>query len=244
MKPTPKRLLVVSTTAGYRHGAIAIGEKTLAEFAAQTGAFTLDFVRQPADKAELKTVLSPLAPANLANYDGVVFLCTSGDLPIPDRDGFLNWIKSGKAFIGIHSSTDTFHGWAEFIEMQGGEFDHHGKQNRAEVKVIDADNPATKGLGEIWHLEREELYQFVNLADDNHELLALETHPNEGTPGHYPLAWTRSYGQGRVFYSALGHRDDLWSLDADLKDRVNPVATAKQFRAHILGGMEWALGAQ
>jgi type 1 glutamine amidotransferase len=47
--------------------------------------------------------------------------------------------------------------------------------------------------------------------------------------GDYPQAWYRTYGKGRSFYTALGHRDDIWSND--------PV-----FRAHVLGGIRWALG--
>jgi type 1 glutamine amidotransferase len=50
-----------------------------------------------------------------------------------------------------------------------------------------------------------------------------------GRIGDYPQAWSRSFGRGRVFYTALGHRDDIWSND--------PI-----FRAHILGGIRWALG--
>ena len=47
--------------------------------------------------------------------------------------------------------------------------------------------------------------------------------------GDYPQAWTRTDGRGRIFYTALGHRDDVWSND--------PV-----FRAHVTGGIRWALG--
>jgi type 1 glutamine amidotransferase len=46
--------------------------------------------------------------------------------------------------------------------------------------------------------------------------------------GDYPQAWWRTFGKGRTFYTALGHRDDIWSND--------PV-----FRAHVLGGIRWAL---
>ena len=47
--------------------------------------------------------------------------------------------------------------------------------------------------------------------------------------GDYPQAWSRTYGKGRSFYTSLGHRDDIWSND--------PV-----FRAHVRGGIRWALG--
>ena len=53
---------------------------------------------------------------------------------------------------------------------------------------------------------------------------------------------SRGFGDGRIFYTTLGHREDLWSTDPALKDRLNPVETATQFRSHLLGGIRWALG--
>ena len=58
-------------------------------------------------------------------------------------------------------------------------------------------------------------------------LLALDKHPNDGTPGYYPLAWTRDHGQGRVFYTALGHRED--------------VLESEWYRKHLRGGVLWSL---
>ena len=49
-------------------------------------------------------------------------------------------------------------------------------------------------------------------------------------------------GAGRVFYTSLGHREDLWNADPNLKDRKNPVEVSKQYQAHLLGGIKWALG--
>ncbi len=95
----------------------------------------------------------------------------------------------------------------------------------------------------VFGLALEEIYLFKNYdAGRVHDLLVLDRHPNDRTPGRYPIAWTRDYGKGRVFYTALGHRKDLWDTDPLLKDRKNPVATAEAFRAHILGGIIWALG--
>jgi type 1 glutamine amidotransferase len=60
-----------------------------------------------------------------------------------------------------------------------------------------------------------------------HELLVLNNHPNTGQAGHYPVAWCREFGQGRVFYTALGHNEYVWEMP--------------EFQQHILGGIEWAL---
>jgi len=155
----PKKLLVVTTTTGFRHSSIPTAEKILAQLARDSGEFTVDFVEQPpghpavgfppksspeaseADQAafaaaeaawndKLKAVLQKLSPESLAHYDGVIFASTTGDLPIPDPQGFLNWIKAGHAFIGIHAASDTFHHWPDFAAMLGGEFQHHGPQVR------------------------------------------------------------------------------------------------------------------
>ena len=75
----------------------------------------------------------------------------------------------------------------------------------------------------------EEIYTFQNFtAEKVRLLLYLDRHPNDGAPGLYPLAWARQWGRGRVFYTALGHREDVWS--------------APWFRDHLKGGIEWALG--
>jgi type 1 glutamine amidotransferase len=59
-------------------------------------------------------------------------------------------------------------------------------------------------------------------------LLYAAKHPETGAPGEFPLAWTREHGRGRVFYTALGHRDDVLASD--------------WYGAHLLAGIRWALG--
>ena len=74
--------------------------------------------------------------------------------------------------------------------------------------------------------------------------MTLDKHPNDKTPGDYPVAWTREYGQGRVFYTSLGHREDIW--DANWKDdkgqRKNSPEIANAYQQHVLGGIKWVLG--
>jgi uncharacterized protein len=246
----PKKVLVVTTTTGYRHSSIPTAEKVLAQLAGQSGKFTVEFLRQPAGKADdegwqdkLKQALEKLSPESLKNYDGVIFANTTGDLPIPDKAGFLDWLRSGKAFIGMHSASDTFHGWPEFIEMIGGQFESHGPQVGVECLNLDEHHPATAHLGKSWSIPQEEIYLFKNYnADRVKDLLALDKHPNNKTPGHFPIAWHREFGKGKVFYTALGHREDIWDADPNLRDRKNPVEVSQRYQAHILGGIEWALG--
>lgn len=72
--------------------------------------------------------------------------------------------------------------------------------------------------------------------DRVHELLSIDTErsnlsalPGVERGGDYPQSWERAFGKGRVFYTSLGHRADIWTND--------PV-----FRAHVTGGIRWALG--
>jgi len=245
-----KRLLVVTTTLGFRHDSIPTAERILGQLAARSGAFTVEYVQQPDGPpdsppwtAALRSSLAKLSPQSLAHYDGVIFASTTGELPLPDKPGFLAWIRSGKAFIGIHSAADTLHGWPEYREMLGGEFDKHGAQVGVECRISDPRHPATQGLGPTWKIDQEEIYRFKNYDPSRvHELLTLDRDPNDGTPGHFPLAWCRSYGKGRVFYTALGHREDVWDGEGLQKDRKNTPDVARAFQAHLLGGILWALG--
>jgi hypothetical protein len=248
----PKKLLVVETTTGFRHDSIPTLEKILIQLGKESGEFTVDCVQQPPGRgaeqaAAIKTALEELSPQSLKNYDGVVFASTTGDLPIPDRQAFLDWIKAGHAFIGIHAATDTFHGWPAYLDMLGGEFDHHGNQIDIECVNQDPKNPATAQLGKSWKIKQEEVYQFKKYDPTKvHELLTLDIQPEvrNGTraAGHYPVAWWKEYGKGTVFYTSLGHRDDIIDADPNLKNRVNSVETSQAYQAHLLGGIEFALG--
>ena len=190
----------------------------------------------------LKIALQKLSPASLKDYAGVVFASTTGDLPIPDKQGFLDWIKAGHAFIGIHAASDTFPGWPEYTEMLGGHFKQHGAQVGVDCLNMDPLNPATAPLPKVWSLSQEEVYQFKNYdATKVHELLVMDKHPNDKTPGHYAVSWCKDYGKGKVFYTSIGHREDIIDADPNLKDRKNSVAISQAYQAHLLGGIQWAL---
>jgi type 1 glutamine amidotransferase len=263
----PKKLLVVTTTTGFRHSSIPTLEKVLAQLGKDSGEFTVDFVQQPPGKPNaprnnatdeqkaafktaeaawedaLKTALQKLSPESLKNYDGVVFASTTGHLPIPDPQGLLDWIKAGHSFIGIHAASDTFHDWPGYIDMLGGEFDHHGAQVGVECLNEDPAHPANAAIGKSWTITQEEIYEFKNFDPAKvHELLIMDKNPQTKVPGNFPNSWCKAYGVGKVFYTGLGHREDLIDADPDLKGRINSVETSKIFQAHVLGGIEWALG--
>lgn len=196
--------------------------------------------------AALAHTLKALSPDALREnrIDAVVFCNTSGALPLPDLQGFIDWIHSGGAFIAIHAGSSTFKDVPVFCEMLGGGLDYHDRQVSVTLQAGDYTHPANGSIGNAWSLAQEEMYLIKNYKrDEVRSIWFMGHHPNKPEEtGFFPVSWVRQFGEGRVFYTSLGHREDLWSIDPALPDRINPVDTAAQFRRHLLGGMRWALG--
>jgi uncharacterized protein len=216
-----KKVLVVTVTKG---DSIPVAEKVLAELAEKSGKFDVDYARTDAELAEKMTVSA------LKNYDAVLFASTTGELPLPDKNGFLQWIKDGHAFCGTHAATDTFHNYPAFIEMIGGEFKTHGAQVSVDCLLEDPKHPAAKGFNNQKFTVFDEIYQFKSFDWTKvHAILGMNQHPNEKEkmPGYYGVSWCKDYGKGRVFYTSLGHRVDVWEN--------------KVYQEHVLGGILWAI---
>jgi type 1 glutamine amidotransferase len=155
---------------------------------------------------------------NLANYDALFFF-TSGELPMSaqQKADMLAFIRSGKGFGGVHSATDTFYEWPEYGPMIGGVFNGHPWTHVATVDVEDAEHPVSRALAPAWTIE-EEFYQFRNFSRDNvRVLMTLDTRTVDlqasgvsRTDEDFALTWVKPYGQGRVFYTALGHFEKTW----------------------------------
>ena len=172
------------------------------------------------------------AAESLALFDGVIFASTTGELPIPDLDAFLAWIKSGKAFIGFHAATDTLKSSDAYCEMVGGYFAGHPWNAGGEhgFVVHDPGHPVVAMFPERFRW-KDEIYQYdPRYKPDNlRVLLSLDmaaSTPQE--PWHVPVAWVREYGRGRVFATNFGHNDATW--------------TDPMFKQHMEQGIAWALG--
>jgi type 1 glutamine amidotransferase len=254
---TPKKVLVVTTTTGFRHSSIPTAEKIIAQLGEQSGAFTVEYARvEPNDpqfkgpdgkpdtekvNEAIKQVLAEkMSSAALKNYDAVIFANTTGDLPMPDKQAFIEWVKAGGGFVGMHAASDTFHHFAPYTDMLGAEFKKHEAQVEVDPINQDTECPACRHLPATWKVF-DEIYQFQNFDRAKvHGLLTLDKHPNNKTPGDYPISWCKEYGKGRVFYTSLGHREDVW--DPEAPNRKNPKEVAEAYQKHILEGIKWAVG--
>jgi len=255
-----KHLLVVTVTKGFRHDSIPVAETTIEELGQSTHEWDTDFVKTDEDMA------AKMTPAALKKYDAVVFANTTGVLPLPDPQGFLDYIKAGHGFAAMHSGSDTFHEWpgtpkdtvSPYVEMLGGEFLTHHQQCMITPHIADSSSPALKAVvkmkstaskadmdainvqkensvtdGKVWRIF-DEIYLLKNNNPANvHTLLWLDAYPNDGSPdankpGTHLISWTKSYGTGRVFYTELGHRKEVWH---------DPL-----YQKHITGGLEFVLG--
>jgi len=285
--PKPKKVLVVTTTTGFRHSSIETAERIIEKLGKESGSFAVDFARvtppkapnkpkAPKDsgdaeklkaetakyeaaleqfkeadakyQAELKTYAAEqkrvlgekMSAEALKGYDGVIFANTTGDLPLPDPQAFVDWVKAGHGFVGMHSASDTFHGFKPFVEMIGGEFLTHGAQATVDCLNEDTKHAACKHLPASWTVH-DEIYLLKSFDRSTvHGLLTLDKEPNKKTSGDFPIAWCKEFGKGRVFYTSLGHREDMW--DDEWKDRKNSKEVSKAYQQHILAGIQWSLG--
>ena len=210
-------------------------------------------VRQPPSVNDqvTKVLATYMSAASLANYDAIYFDSTVGELPFPDKDAFFKWVADGHAVIANHAGSDSMHQTPEYAKMLGGEFMIHGQQAVGTIVNFDAKHPATANWGAFREVY-EELYMFrANNYDRTqlHTLLTMVEQPADGrgvpgAPVWYPVAWTKMYGKGRVFFTSLGHREDV--IDPTWKpangERMNPPEVAMAFQEHLLGGIRWALG--
>lgn len=235
----PKKVLVVTVTKGFRHSSIPTAKRVIKELGDATREFTVDYAN---DDDELRAKTTAQA---LAGVDAVIFANTTGDLPLADVGEFLRWIEAGHGFVGMHSATDTFRGHkplSPYTVMINGEFLTHGAQAAVEAFNGDPEFPSNRHLGPSIKLY-DEIYILSGYQRKAvRALLDLDQHPNTRMPGHYPISWARFYGQGRVWYTSLGHREDIWDADPGLKDRRNSVEISQSYQKHILGGIRWALG--
>lgn len=204
----PERILYFTYSAGYRHDVIPLSKAILTQLGTASGAFD---VIASEDLTEFST-------RNLERYAAVMFY-TSGEIPMSgaQKTALLDFVRAGGGFLGVHSATDTFYTWPDYLDLIGGYFNGHPWHQLVTIEVADATDPLVAFLGRSLQLN-DEIYQVSDFDyRGSRVLLRLDASSVDlGKAGvherfyGWPLAWRRSFGAGRVFYSALGHEPAVW----------------------------------
>jgi type 1 glutamine amidotransferase len=111
----PGRILYFTHAAGYRHEVIPASQDIVEKIGATAGF-----------EVTASEDIAALTAENLRQYGAVMFF-TSGELPLSNaqRAAFMDFIRRGGGFLGVHSATDTLYLWPEYLKLIGGYFDHH-----------------------------------------------------------------------------------------------------------------------
>lgn len=249
----PHKILFFSKSSGFEHPVISwkdgkpsFAEKVLLEIGEKEG-WEFEFSKDG----------SKFSTKYLEQFDTVIFY-TTGDLTKPGKDkqpamtlegkqSLFDYVRAGNGFIGLHCASDTFHTVGkdgkelsryknygkdsdEFICFLGGEFLAHGKQQEATNRVINPKFPGYENIGVSFTIH-EEWYALKDFNPDIHCLTVMESNKLNGPMykrPDFPTSWARSEGKGRVYYNAMGHREDVWTSDL--------------FKNMVIGAVKWTTG--
>jgi type 1 glutamine amidotransferase len=216
------RVLVFTKTGGYRHASIPNGIQAIRTLGAQNG-FDVDATEDE----------SAFTAANLARYDAVVFLLTSGDvLGGAGQAAFEAYIRGGGSYVGVHSASDTERDWPWYGRLVGAFSSGHPEIQEAAIVVAEPRDASTTPLPARW-TRTDEWYGFLTnprtagvrvlLTLDETSYLARDW----AMSGDHPIAWSHLFDGGRAWYTAGGHTEESYS---------EPL-----FLQHLLGGIRFAL---
>ncbi|MDG2021843.1 MAG: ThuA domain-containing protein [Phycisphaerales bacterium] len=214
------RVLVFSKTAGYRHGSIPTGIKTMIELGKEHG---FDVVATED--------ASRFNEQDLDALSCVVFLNTTGDiLDDAQQKHFEKFIRNGGGYVGVHSAADTEYDWPWYGRLVGAWFKTHPRIQPAKINVEDRTFPATRMLPPVWDRTDEWYVYRENPRPNVKVLMSLDetSYQGGGMNGDHPISWYHDFDGGRAFYTGGGHTNESYA---------EPL-----FRQHLSGAVMWACG--
>ena len=251
----PRKVLFFSKSSNFEHSVIkrvngqpSVVEKTLSELGPK---HKLEFTYSKDGSLFNPDYLAQFDAYMFYTSGDLTAAGKDGNPPMSQegKKALLDAIANGKGFVGVHSATDTFHTcetadtntnrprtWRyrnlgdkadPYTRMIGAEFIIHSVQQKATMRVVDNQFQGFQKLGERFEL-MDEWYSLTDFSKDLHVLLVQETKGMTGIPYRrppYPATWARMHEKGRVVYTSIGHRDDIW---------VNPL-----FQGILLGALAW-----
>ncbi|HWH99985.1 MAG TPA: ThuA domain-containing protein [Propionibacteriaceae bacterium] len=214
-----QRILLFTKTTGYRHASIPEGVD-LVQACARDNGVTVDHTENE----------SAFNAPNLNRYDAVVWLQVLGDvLDGPGRSAFEAYLRAGGGYAGIHGASVAEPSWPSYESIVGARFVFHPMDHQFQTALVitELHDPSTAHLPQSWTW-LDEWYSFErNPRGESEILLRIDesSYDPEDQPmgDDHPVSWRGRHGQGRTWYTALGHLAESYA---------DPV-----FRNHIWGGI-------
>jgi type 1 glutamine amidotransferase len=216
--PPMKRILAIGQTKGYQHDSVSTGMATMWKMGKDTGLWDTYI------KTDCQLITKKKLQANAKNLDyfDAVYFFTTGELDLDDsqKADLLSFVKEdGKGFIGGHTAIDSNYKWPEYGEMVGAYFDQHPWGTFDAPIIVEDRTSAMTKLFPARFTVRDEIYQPSNiysrekvhvLARLDETKLDLKNPRVHRTDGDFAVAWIKTYGKGRVFYTTLGHVEEIY----------------------------------
>ncbi|HWS01392.1 MAG TPA: ThuA domain-containing protein [Prolixibacteraceae bacterium] len=250
---TAYKALIVTGQSNHNWAASAPILKTILD---QTELFTTDIAQTPPETGDMKNFRP-----NFKKYNVVVIDYNGVDWSEETKAAFLEYVNGGGGVVIYHEADNSFPDWKEYNEIIGlggwnkraqkdgpyvyykknelvidttaGSAGSHGPQHEYLVRARKADHPILKGLPVTWMHGKDELYSTLRGPAKNMEILATAyaDTAKKGTGRDEPMLMTISYGQGRIFHTAMGHVG---------KDETHPATECVGFIVTFQRGAEWA----
>ena len=136
----------------------------------------------------------------LDRYEAVLFYTDVGQFTPAQEKGLLNFIRGGGGFLGLHTAAASFRDSSEYHGMLNAYYLGHSKYMDFSLQITDPNDPITRGLSDFE--VTDELYYLLHNSSTSHHLMQAYDPTKEQT---HVMAFKHSYGNGRVFFFALGH---------------------------------------
>lgn len=210
-------ILVFTKTAGYRHASIPAARQAVGKIGKERG-WSVWLSENPA----------VFEPKSLGRFDAVVFLLTSGDvLNAAQQSAFEDYISGGGGYVGVHSAADTEYDWPFYGKAVGAYFKSHPKIQKAKVRIENRNDPSVSFLPVEW-VRTDEWYCYKENPRGKATVLATldEGSYQGGTMGKdHPIMWRGRVGQGKTWYTGMGHTDASYEEANFLRSLAEGIAS-------------------
>lgn len=216
-----KSVLLFSKTSGFRHsGSIEASKKVFSDLSKKNKWFLFETEEGGVFNSE-----------QLAKFDAVIFNNSTGRvLNNEQQKAIEQYVENGGNLIGIHGAGDNSHHWPWYVKnLLGAEFSHHSlkipyevadilldsqsdslltfdvakKWKRADEWYVFFENPRKKGFNIQYTINGESIDPTANIP-------FLAPNKSFGMGKDHPVAWSKSIGKGKTFYTSMGHDETAW----------------------------------